>query len=135
MSEKNKCECADTFETKVATSDTSALFQKIDAYVMENIGNMNTISVKSISKHFGISVGYISKLYKKHANSNYITHVLYLRVEKAKKLLATMPSLKIKDIASILGYYNPISFARLFKRHTGMTPGEYRFREVNKSKK
>ena len=42
---------------------------------------------------------------------------------------------KIKDIASILGYYNPISFARLFKRHTGMTPGEYRFREVNKSKK
>ena len=42
---------------------------------------------------------------------------------------------RIKDIASILGYYNPISFARLFKRHTGMTPGEYRFREVNKSKK
>ena len=135
MSEKNRCECADTFETKVVVSDTSALFQKIDAYVMENIGNMNTISVKSISKHFGISVGYISKLYKKHTNSNYISHVSHLRVQEAKRLLISNPGLKIKDVASMLGYYNPVSFARLFKRHTGMTPGEYRLKEFNKSLK
>ncbi len=126
MSEKNKKTPTDTFEMQGILNDKDLLFQRIDAYVKENIGDMNSISVKSIARRFNISVGYISKLYKRNTDSNFISHVLCLKVEEAKKKLAENPSLKIKDVASMLGYYNPISFTRLFKRFTGMSPLEYR---------
>ena len=32
----------------------------------------------------------------------------------------------INQIASVVGYDNPLYFSRLFKKHTGMSPREYK---------
>jgi two-component system response regulator YesN len=48
-------------------------------------------------------------------------------MEKAKELLSGT-SLKVAEIADQLRYNNAQNFIRMFKRFTGLTPGEYRVR-------
>lgn len=53
-------------------------------------------------------------------------YIIKLRIEKAKKLMETQPELSIKDICSIVGYYDQHYFSRIFKNITGYSPSEYR---------
>jgi len=57
--------------------------------------------------------------------STLIGYVQNLRVEEAKRLLE-MESLSSEEISASVGYENPAFFRRLFKRSTGLTPGQYR---------
>jgi transcriptional regulator GlxA family with amidase domain len=54
-----------------------------------------------------------------------IEHVLGLRIEEAKRLLeaSTKP---VEEISAEVGYEESGFFRRLFKRQTGITPGQYR---------
>ena len=47
-------------------------------------------------------------------------------VAQAKRLMATNPELSLKEIAYELGFSEPTSFYRYFKRVTGLTAKEYR---------
>jgi YesN/AraC family two-component response regulator len=48
-----------------------------------------------------------------------------VRIEEAKKILESS-STPIDEISAEVGYEEPGFFRRLFKRHTGLSPGEYR---------
>jgi transcriptional regulator GlxA family with amidase domain len=56
-----------------------------------------------------------------------ISYVQRIRVERAKRALETGTA-PIEEISWGVGYEDPASFRRLFKRMTGLTPGEYRRR-------
>jgi transcriptional regulator GlxA family with amidase domain len=48
-----------------------------------------------------------------------------VRIEEAKQILETTDA-KIERIGEEVGYEDPVSFRRLFKRKSGLTPAEYR---------
>ena len=54
-----------------------------------------------------------------------IDYVQALRVEEAKQMLET-GALGVDEIAEVVGYGDPASFRRLFKRRAGLTPAAYR---------
>ncbi len=54
-----------------------------------------------------------------------IAYVQHLRVEEAKRRLERSDA-PIEDVSWAVGYEDPAFFRRLFKRITGMTPGNYR---------
>ena len=54
-----------------------------------------------------------------------IHYVQHLRVEKAKQALE-LGTATVEQISWQVGYEDPASFRRLFKRLTGMTPSAYR---------
>ena len=54
-----------------------------------------------------------------------LAYVQALRVEEAKQLLETS-SEPVETVAREVGYEDPTSFRRLFRRLVGMTPGDYR---------
>ena len=54
-----------------------------------------------------------------------IEHVPGLRIEEAKRLLETSTK-PVEEISAEVGYEEPGFFLRLFKRLTGITPGQYR---------
>jgi len=60
-----------------------------------------------------------------------LDYVQRLRIEEAKQILETSDE-AIDAIVEAIGYDDPASFRRLFKRLTGVTPGRYRqrYREV-----
>ena len=47
--------------------------------------------------------------------------------DKARELLDN-PNLKVYEVGQIVGYYSPKHFSKVFKKHTNMTPNEYRDR-------
>jgi transcriptional regulator GlxA family with amidase domain len=56
-----------------------------------------------------------------------VDYVQALRIEEAKQLLETS-AMPTDDVAHAVGYEDPSSFRRLFKRKTGVSPGRYRQR-------
>lgn len=50
---------------------------------------------------------------------------LRLRLDKARQLL-TDDTLSVADITFHLGFCDEAHFCKLFRRHTGLTPGQYR---------
>ncbi len=54
-----------------------------------------------------------------------LQYFVNLKFERAKELIA-FSDLNISEIALQLGYDNPLYFSRHFKKHTGMSPSEYR---------
>jgi AraC-like DNA-binding protein len=55
--------------------------------------------------------------------SDYIEQYL---TTQAKNLLLTRPDLSVQQISYHLGFAESPSFCRFFKRHTGLTPNDFR---------
>ena len=101
-----------------------------------HLHNMNTyldeadlseITVETLAETVGISVPYLHQLFMKHRGLPPYQYILNLKMKKAKSLLASTGEL-IKTIGFSCGFSSPESFSRSFKKHIGMTPGEYRLK-------
>jgi transcriptional regulator GlxA family with amidase domain len=67
----------------------------------------------------------LKRRFKAATGSTLIAYVQNLRIEEAKRLLETTRR-SAEDVSADVGYDNPAFFRRLFKRYTGLTPGQYR---------
>lgn len=67
----------------------------------------------------------LKRRFKTATGSTLIGYVQNLRVEEAKRLLEA-GKMSSDDISADVGYENFAFFRRLFKRSTGLTPGQYR---------
>lgn len=83
------------------------------------------ISLAQMAEDLGLDESYLSKQFKEKVGVSFIQYVTKCRMDKAKELLSD-PSMKLKDIAELLGMGNVQSFIRTFKKYEGMTPGQYR---------
>ncbi len=67
----------------------------------------------------------LKRRFKAATGQTLIEHLQSLRVEEAKRLLETT-SKPVEDISAEVGYEESAFFRRLFKRLTGVSPGQYR---------
>jgi transcriptional regulator GlxA family with amidase domain len=73
----------------------------------------------------GIPERSLKRRFKAATGSTLMDYVHNLRIEEAKRLLEVART-PFDDIAAEAGYENIAFFRRLFKRSTGLTPGQYR---------
>ncbi|WP_046227862.1 response regulator [Paenibacillus dauci] len=85
------------------------------------------VSVKSIADRVFLHPVYLSKIYKAETGEGLGDYIIRIRMEKALYLLKHTNH-KIYEITAELGYQNPQYFSKLFKKHYGMTPNEFRDR-------
>ncbi|MGL4798321.1 MAG: response regulator transcription factor [Cellulosilyticaceae bacterium] len=112
-----------------AVQDKAYLMDQIDHFITAHI--TEPITNQTLSEHFGLVPSYISKLFKTHKGISPSEYILMLRIDKAKELLTQDINLLAKDIASIVGYSDPLYFSRVFKKVTGVYPSEYRKNELD----
>ncbi|MFA5356413.1 MAG: response regulator [Candidatus Omnitrophota bacterium] len=84
-----------------------------------------TLSLDSLSKELSLSYKYLSRVFKEKSGRSFNKYKLGLRISSAKQLLKKN-SYPVSKIAYKLGYHNPNSFMKMFKKVTGFTPSEYR---------
>ena len=53
-------------------------------------------------------------------------YIINEKLEKAANMLATQPDMILSEIAELCGFCDVYYFSRLFKKHVGMTPTEYK---------
>jgi two-component system response regulator YesN len=105
------------------TDKTHFIFEEIIKYINQNY-NQN-LKLEDMADKTGFSTCYFSKMFKKCYDCSFVDYITDLRVNEAKKLLQD-PHINIKDITQQIGYVDPNYFTRVFKKHEGMTPSEYR---------
>lgn len=83
------------------------------------------ISLNSISTRYFITSSYFSSMFKAVMGENFLEYLTRIRMEKAKELLGST-DLKVGQISEMVGYGDSRYFSKLFKKHTGRMPTEYR---------
>ncbi|KAA8786445.1 AraC family transcriptional regulator [Paenibacillus amylolyticus] len=117
----------DLFRTYVAVTETKsykAMVNEMKKYIEEQFTNPD-LSLKHLSDRFQISGKHASYLFKTEFNMKFVDFVTDLRMKETEKLLLET-DYSLQDIALKVGYANGITLGRVFKRVTGITPGDYR---------
>ena len=83
------------------------------------------ISLASFADHYNLSETYLSLQFKESTGENFYNHLQTLRLNKAIELLTTT-DLSIREISDSVGYSSYNTFAKAFKRKTGINAGDYR---------
>jgi len=81
--------------------------------------------IKRMVIQSGLSSTTFTRRFKKATGYRPMDYVHFVRVDKAKEYLETKSD-PIEQIGRDVGYEDPASFRRIFKRKVGMTPGLYR---------
>ncbi|NEN82313.1 response regulator [Paenibacillus elgii] len=116
----NSLRCETESETK---HSRAKLIADVRQFVERRLAE--DVSLTAIAEHVYMHPVYISKIYKRETGENISDYVHRLRMEKAVHLLLRTPD-KIYEIAADVGYQRAHSFINVFKKHTGLTPQEYR---------
>lgn len=103
----------------------SPLIRKIIA-IMNKHYNEGSILDK-IARIANMNSAYLSVMFKKNTGMTVLQYVTKVRLDKAAALLKD-PTVRIQEIAQMVGYQDHNYFTRLFRKHTGCSPSEYRER-------
>lgn len=101
----------------------SRLIQQVQELVTRDLAL--DLSVKTIAEKVYLHPVYLSKIYKSETGESLGDYLIRIRMERALYLLKHTNK-KIYEITAELGYQNPQYFSKMFKKHYGMTPNEYR---------
>jgi len=83
------------------------------------------LSRDEVAGLFNISSNYLSNLFKSQAGIGFSSYINQLRIKRACHLLKNFNQ-TLDEVAFSCGYHETGYFCRVFKKHTGSTPGEYR---------
>lgn len=86
-----------------------------------------SITVDDIAQHVAVSVRTLVRRFKESTGESPYSYLQRLRLETSKALLASS-HYRIDQIAARVGYQDDSAFRRLFKKHVGVSPREYRQR-------
>ena len=88
-----------------------------------------TLTIDGLAQQFGYSSRTLKRRFALATGSSPNKYLQEIRIAKAKKLLS-LSDLSSKEIAYAVGYDNHCHFSRLFKRHCGLTPMEWKHRHA-----
>lgn len=106
-------------------------FEKIENEIIVSKLYMNpNLSLTDVANAFDISSGYLSQLMGRYSDNGFNDMINKLRVQEAKKMLLDKEFDKYTNVSIGLeaGFNSKSSFFAAFKKHTGLTPSQYRKR-------
>jgi transcriptional regulator GlxA family with amidase domain len=92
-------------------------------WIAENYACENPVA--RMAERAGLTSRTFSRRFRASTGYEPMDYVQSLRIEEAKQLLETA-DLSVEDVGHAVGYEDPTSFRRLFKRKAGLTPATYR---------
>lgn len=101
----------------------SALVNEIVLYIQEHY--MLDLSLDFIATSFGKTSNQLSHLFYTYKGMRPFQFIIQCRITKACELLITSP-LPVYEISRMVGYKDPLYFSRLFKKHKGCSPVQFR---------
>jgi len=87
--------------------------------------NFKDVSLESLSKKFFYSTSYMSKMFKIVSGTTFKEYIQREKIQKALNLIEET-DYSFEKISEELGYADKKDFYTMFKKRTGMTPGQMR---------
>jgi AraC-like DNA-binding protein len=109
--------------------------QQLKETIQDQIDTNYSLNLRELSRTLKLNPNYISREFSKYFGSlSFGEYIRKQRVDKAVELLHKR-EISQAEIAYITGFSDQSHFIRVFKKHTGMTPTEYKKLIVEKEKK
>jgi len=115
----------ETYENRTTIGITSKSLLKAYEYLRTN--SSGPISIRKLAADCGLSVRQFERKFREQVWTTPRELIIRMRVQRACDLLR-QTSTSLSDVALACGFYDQADFNRHFKKHLGLTPGEYRRR-------
>ena len=86
---------------------------------------MRDVSLDQAAEAMGMSAFYFSRFFRTSYNQTFLEYLTAYRIDRAVELLQ-QTDIPVREIAVRVGYTDANYFTKVFKRHLGVTPTEYR---------
>ena len=110
-------------EEPANASANSFLVRQAQTFLAQNYARHLTL--QEVADHCYISQWYLSKLLNRQLGQNFYELLNGVRIQRAKELMED-PSLRISEIAELVGYSDTAHFSRVFKKQEGVSAGDWR---------
>jgi len=96
--------------------------------MLEYINNkfMWDISLDDVAEIAKLHPNYASSLFRKEMGMHFVQHLNTCRVMKAKAFITKNPDMPLNNISKMAGFQSVEHFYKVFKKISGVTPGDYR---------
>lgn len=105
------------------SKEADDLVQKASCHLIDHAGE--SVDFHQLARNLGVGYSTFRRIFKEQTGFAPSQYHLHIRLVKAQQLLQTS-SLKIGEIADLLGFESLFYFSRIFKKKHGMTPSESR---------
>ncbi len=100
--------------------------KELKEIIQDQIDTNLSLSLKAISQNLHVHPSYLSREFSKYFDDlSFGDYIRKLRIEKAIELLKDTKN-SLAEIAYLSGFSDQSHFNRIFKKHTGKNPKEYR---------
>ncbi len=125
VAEAMMLDCQQRYLTKdtATLSRTHQRWESICLYLQKNYGK--EITREKVASEFAITPNHLSRLFKQEGQMGFNDYLKYVRIAQAKLLLSRY-QLNLDEIAERTGFKGGDYFGRVFRKSTGLTPGEFR---------
>ena len=86
-------------------------------------------SQQNLSRSLGLTPAYFCRLFHEKTGQHFSTFLTRTRMEKAQELLSDGQEHSLGEVSAACGYPNKSYFCQVFKKYTGLTPGEFEQRK------
>lgn len=83
------------------------------------------LNIEEYAASRGMSVSWFIRNFKEYTKTTPLQYIVSIRMSNAQMLLETT-TYTVSEIGRIVGYDNPLYFSRIFHKHKGFSPSEYR---------
>lgn len=121
------------FSEKIDASGETLVSKKLRRsidYIHENYNKDICIPKLAELEHLSASRYY--SLFKENTGFSPSEYIIVLRIKRACTLIRE-EYMTVKEIAAEVGYHDPFYFSRLFKKHMGVSPSEYKKSDIMKN--
>lgn len=110
-------------ENKNNTSNQDIYFKEALSYIHQHY--YKDINIYTLSDYLGIDRTYLFQIFKNQIHKAPSDYLITYRLKKAAELLLKT-DLPINQIAEAVGYKDPLTFSKAFKKRHGVSPKQYR---------
>lgn len=93
------------------------------SYIQLNLNH--DLSVTYLAKRANLHTDYFSRLFLQHTGERPVRYIHEKRIERAQYLMVTT-QMTFSEMATKTGFENVFYFSKIFKKITGMSPGNYK---------
>lgn len=117
-------------QNEVFNPKRTALVYKLQEFINDkSVYTDNELNIDVLAIRLGTNRSTLSSLINQTYGMNFKTLIATLRIEEAKRILKTNPTMPIEVIATSCGYKDKVNFFRRFKELTGDTPRVWLMKE------
>lgn len=112
------------FNVGTASMSPAQIASVLRDFIIKNY--RDDINLNLIADNMNYSPSYLTKIFCQAYDCTPTKYLINLRMHQAQKLLLHEPSLSVRQIGEMCGYHDQGYFSRIFKKHTGKSPLEFR---------